>query len=108
MSLNPWLPYHPWDERYISPNEWLIFMVNVGKYTSRMDAMGMTFHPNILAFEIISNFCLTSIFLDRIIGFLRGGGDTWSFCRPCWWFRNLRITNLGELERPVPRRERSP
>ena len=40
MSLNPWLPYHPWDERYISPNEWLIFMVNVGKYTSRMNAMG--------------------------------------------------------------------
>ena len=64
MSLNPWLPYHPWDERYISPNEWLIFMVNVGKYTIVAWMLWvMTFHPNILAFQIISNFCLTSIFL---------------------------------------------
>ena len=26
-------PYHPWDERYIHLHEWLIFMVDVGKYT---------------------------------------------------------------------------
>ena len=30
----------PWDERYIYRHEWLIFMVNVGKYTSPMDGMG--------------------------------------------------------------------
>ena len=34
-------PYHPRDERYIYRHEWLIFMVNVGKYTVRpMDPMG--------------------------------------------------------------------
>ena len=32
-------PYHPWDW-HIYLHEWLIFMVNVGKYTSPMDAMG--------------------------------------------------------------------
>ena len=32
-------PYHPWDW-YIYLHEWLILMVNVGKYTSPMDAMG--------------------------------------------------------------------
>ena len=26
------IPYHPWDERYIYLHEWLILMVNVGKY----------------------------------------------------------------------------
>ena len=31
---------HPWDEGYIYLHEWLIFMVNVGKYTSHMDDMG--------------------------------------------------------------------
>ena len=30
-----------WDERYIYLHEWLIFMVNVGKYTSHMDPMGI-------------------------------------------------------------------
>ena len=28
-----YLPKDPWDERYICLHEWLIFMVNVGKYT---------------------------------------------------------------------------
>ncbi len=34
---------HPWDERdiYRSMNGWCFFMVNVGKYTSPMDGMGM-------------------------------------------------------------------
>ena len=32
-------PYHPWDW-CIYLHEWLIFMVNVGKYTSPMDSMG--------------------------------------------------------------------
>ena len=36
-SLN-YFPYHPWDW-YIYLHEWLIFMVNVGRYTSPMDAM---------------------------------------------------------------------
>ena len=30
-------PYYPW---YIYLHGWLIFMVNVGKYTSPMDPMG--------------------------------------------------------------------
>ena len=34
------IPYHPW-EWYIYLHEWLIFMVNVGKYTSPMDGMGI-------------------------------------------------------------------
>ena len=32
-------PYDPWDW-YIYLHEWLILMVNVGKYTSPMDPMG--------------------------------------------------------------------
>ena len=44
IILDQWVisttyPYHPWDW-YIYLHEWLIFMVNVGKYTSPMDAMG--------------------------------------------------------------------
>ena len=31
----------PWDEGYIYLHEWLIFMVNVGKYTSPLDPMGV-------------------------------------------------------------------
>ena len=40
LALGAWLevvkqtiPEDPWDERYIYLHEWLIFMVNVGKYT---------------------------------------------------------------------------
>ena len=32
---------HQWDERYICLHEWLIFMVNVGKYTSPMEPLGI-------------------------------------------------------------------
>ena len=35
-------PYHPWDERYIYPHEWLICMANVGKYT--WDGLGRIIH----------------------------------------------------------------
>ena len=31
----------PWDEWYIDLHGWLIFMVNVGKYISPMDPMGI-------------------------------------------------------------------
>ena len=37
--------YNPWDW-YIHPHEWLIFMVNVGEYTSPMDPMGKRKHAN--------------------------------------------------------------
>ena len=30
----------PWDPRYIYLDEWLMFMVNVGKYTGPMDPKG--------------------------------------------------------------------
>ena len=33
----------PWDERYIYLHGWLIFMVNVGKYTSPMDPIVVSF-----------------------------------------------------------------
>ena len=36
-------PQDPSDERYIYLHEWLICMVNVGKYTSPMDPMGTMF-----------------------------------------------------------------
>ena len=36
------IPYHPWDW-YIYLHGWLMFMVNVGKYTSPMDGMGMIY-----------------------------------------------------------------
>ena len=35
-----YFPYHPWDW-HIYLHEWLICMVNVGKYTSPMDPMGL-------------------------------------------------------------------
>ena len=43
---------HPWDEKvYLQYlHEWWIFMVNVGKYTTYMDAMGMGF-PEILKMQ---------------------------------------------------------
>ena len=30
----------PWEEKYIHPHEWLIFMINDGNYTSPMHGMG--------------------------------------------------------------------
>ena len=37
------LPYHPWDDCIIYLHEQLIFMVNVGKYTSPIDPMGLSY-----------------------------------------------------------------
>ena len=36
------IPQHPWDVCIFYLDEWLILMVSVGKYTSPMDAMGMS------------------------------------------------------------------
>ena len=44
LVYSPYRPYHPWDW-YISLHEWLIFMVNVGKYTSPMDPKRAFFKP---------------------------------------------------------------
>ena len=45
LEVTGWkqVPYHPWDERYIYLHAWMVdlFMGNVGKYTSPMDAMGV-------------------------------------------------------------------
>ena len=43
----------PWDEKvYLPINEWLIFMLNAGKYTSPMDAMGIATLPDMVDFDV--------------------------------------------------------
>ena len=39
FAVKPPTPYHPWDW-YIHLHDWLVCMVNVGKYTIHVDAMG--------------------------------------------------------------------
>ena len=53
IKNSDYYPYHPWDW-YIYLHEWLIFMVNVGKYTI-MDPMGYW------KSEPSSHFCFESI-----------------------------------------------
>ncbi len=53
----------PWDERYIYLHVFLL-MVNVGKYTSPMDPMGI--YPEITKSIILKYFPVKTIVLLRI------------------------------------------
>ena len=53
-------PYHPWDERYIYLHEWLIFMVNVGKYTIYHTWMEWVINDRCISYnhKITFNICV--------------------------------------------------
>ena len=82
-------PYHPWDERYVYLHEWLIlYVINLGKYTSHMDAMGLDnslqFRCPFLNLYNPLSFIITFSRFDIILSY-----PSWSrliFYHPFWSF----------------------